>query len=133
KMGIVVDDKQIDAYFDRITDHKLSTRQFREIIDDMRVGPKQLFDMFREELQADIAQKMKLPAYLPSPEKYWEYYQQLKARQKIEAAALPVRDFADAVPDPTEAQIAALFEKHKDDFEAAFDGEFKPGFRQQRK
>ncbi len=133
KMGIVVSDKQIEDYIDRITDRKLSTRLFREIIDDMRVGPKQLFDMFREELQADIAQKMKLPAYLPSPEKYWEYYQQLKTREKIEAAALPVRDFADTVPDPTEAQIAALFEKHKDDFEAAFDGEFKPGFRQQRK
>jgi hypothetical protein len=135
KMGIVVDDKQIEAYIDRFTNHKLSTRMFREIVDEMpmRIGAKQLFDMFREELQADIAQKMKLPAYLPSPAKYWEYYQRINTRERIEVASLPVRDFVEGVADPTDAQIAALFEKHKDEFESAIDSEFKPGFRQPRK
>ena len=133
KMGIVVSDKQIEDYIDRFTERKLSTRLFKEIVDDMRLGPKELFDIFREELQADIAMRMKAPFGLPSPEKYWEYYQQLNTREEIEVATVPVKDFTDEVADPTEKEIAALFEKGKNDFEQAGDGEFKPGFRQPRK
>jgi len=133
KMGIVVSDPQIRDYILRFTENKLSTRTFSDILEQMRLSPKELFDLFREELQGDIAQKMKAPAYLPSPEKYWEYYQQLNTREKIEAAAIPVNDFTRNVPDPTEKQVAGLFDKHKSDFERAVDGELIPGFRQPRK
>jgi hypothetical protein len=133
KMGIVVSDPQIRDYIKRFTNNKLSTARFSEILERMRLSPKELFDMFREELQGDIARKMKVPAYLPSPEKYWEYYQQLNTREKIEVAALPVLDFAADIPDPAEKQIAALFEQHKADFERAANGEFRPGFRQPRR
>lgn len=133
KMGIVVSDPQVRDYIDRFTERKLSTEAFKAILDEIHLSPRQLFDLFRDELQADIAQRMKLPAALPSPEKYWEYYQQLNTRQKIVVAALPVKDFTDKVAEPADAQIAALFEKKKADFDAAYDGEYKPGFRQPHK
>ncbi len=133
QMGIVVTDPQIRDYIQGFTDNKLSTRTFSNILEQMRLSPKELFDMFREEMQGDIAQKMKVPAFLPSPEKYWEYYQQLNTREKIEAAAIPVNDFIAKVPEPAQKQVADLFEKHKSDFERALDGEFIPGFRQPRK
>ncbi len=133
KMGIVVTDPQIEDYIALATDHKLTGRMFGDIVEEMRISPKQLYDSFRDELMANAAYRMKSPPDLPSPEKYWEYYRQLRTRAKIEVAALPVGDFAAGVPEPTEAQVAALFEKHKNDFEAAGDGEFKPGFRQPQK
>lgn len=133
KMGITVSDPQIESYINRFTDRKLSTKKFQEILDDMRMSPKELFDSFREELQADIILRMTHPVVLPSPEKYWECYKQLNTREKIEAAAVPVKDFTEKIAEPTGTQIADLFEKHKNSFEQAFNGEFKPGFRQPRK
>ncbi len=130
KLGIVVSDKQVEDYIDGFTDRKLSTRKFHEILREMQIGPKELFDIVRDELQAVTAYRMKQPVVVPSPEKYWEYYQELNTREKIEVAALPVKEFTGKVAEPTDAQIAKLFEKHKDDFEQAIDGEFKPGFRQ---
>ncbi|MGE5194595.1 MAG: hypothetical protein ACM3U2_19050 [Deltaproteobacteria bacterium] len=133
KMGIVVTDRQIEDYIATATDHRLTSRMFGEIVDEMRISPKQLFDSFRDELQADAAYRMKRPPDLPAPEKYWEYYRQLRTREKIEVASLPVSDFAASVPEPAEAKIAALFEKHKADFELSRNAEFKPGFRQPQK
>ena len=133
KLGIVVSDKQVDNYFDGFTDGKLSDKQFHSILREMQIGAKELFDIFRDELQAVTAYRMKVPVVTPSPERYWEYYQQLNTREKIEVAALPVKDFTGQVPDPTDAQIAKLFEKHKNDIEQAFEAEFKPGFLQPRR
>jgi hypothetical protein len=133
KMGIVVSDPQIKDYIGRITENKLSSTKLQEIVDDMHMSPQELFDSFRDELEAQIAIRMKIPSTIPSPEKYWEYYQQLNTREVIEAAALPVADFADKVPDPTDAQVASLFEKHKNDFEQAYDAKYIPGFRQPHK
>jgi hypothetical protein len=133
QMGVVVTDRQIEDYIALATDRRLTSRMFAEIVDELRTSPKQLYEAFRDELQASTAYRMKSPPDLPSPEKYWEYYRQLKTRQSIEVASLPIGDFAATVPDPTEAQIVALFEKHKADFEMARNGEFKPGFRQPQK
>ncbi len=133
KMGIVVSDSQIQDYIERFTERKLSTETFATILEELQISPRELFDIFRDELQADIAQKMKFPAPLPSPEKYWEYYQQLNTRQKIVVAALPVNEFLEQVPEPSDAKIQALFDKKKAEFESAFNGEYKPGFRQPQK
>ncbi|HLJ10931.1 MAG TPA: hypothetical protein VKU82_07065 [Planctomycetaceae bacterium] len=133
KLGIKVTDKQIDEYIDKFTGRKLSSKKFREIIDDLHIGGNELFDMFRNELQAQIAIQLKAPQIVASPERYWEYYQQLNTREKIEVAALPVSDFTDKVPEPSESQVAELFEKHKADIPKSSDAEYKPGFRQPRK
>jgi len=139
QLGIVVSNRQIEEYIDTVTrgrglsGHKLSTKKFQEILKEMQLSPKILFDMLRDELQAGAARQMKFPSLVPSPERYWEYYQQLNTREKIAVAGLPIREFTDKVPDPTEAQVVAFFDQHKSDFESASDGEFKPGFKQPQK
>jgi|GEM_PF-6597949 len=133
KLGIVVTDKQVEEYIRGVTQRKLSTKKFEEVIREMQLGARELFDMVRDELLAVTAYRMKQPVVVASPEKYWEYYQALNTREKIEVAAVPVKDFTSQAPEPTPAQIAKLFEEHKDDDERAFEGEFKPGFRQPRR
>jgi hypothetical protein len=133
KLGIVISDKQVEDYIDSFTDRKLSTKKVREILREMQVNSKDLSDYMRDELLAVTAFRMKQPVVVASPEKYWEYYQELNTRQKIEVVELPVKDFTGNVPDPTDDKIAKLFEKHKDDFEQTFEGVYKPGFRQPRR
>ena len=133
KLGIVVSDKQVEDYIDSFTDRKLSTKKVHEILREMQVNSKDLSDFLRDELLAVTAFRMKQPVVVASPEKYWEYYQELNTRQKIEVVELPVKDFTGNVPQPTDDKIAKLFEKHKDDFEQAYEGVYKPGFRQPRR
>jgi hypothetical protein len=141
KMGIVVTDEDVEAFLRQFTslpefpERKLTKKKFFEALHrlPMQLSPKQLYDMLRDELAAKLAMRTKLPPSLPSPEKYWEYYQQLNTRQRIVAAALPVKDFAEQVPDPSESQINDFFAKHREQAEFAGGGEFKPGFRQPRR
>jgi hypothetical protein len=139
QLGIVVSNRQVEEYIDTVTrggelhGNRLSTKQFQDVLKSMKLSPKLLFEMLRAELQAGAAFQMKFPRLIPSPERYWEYYQQLNTRQKIAVAGLPVREFTDKVPDPSDSQVAAFFDQHKSDFESAVNGEFKPGFKQPQK
>ena len=90
ELGITVADHQIDDYIDQITDKKLSKKKFLEIVRDMQISPKELYDLFRTELEVQTARRLTLPVPLPSPEKYWQYFQELNTRQKIAVAAVPV-------------------------------------------
>lgn len=133
QMGISVSDPEVEAYIKEFTNKKLSQKKFFEILEKLQLGPGELYDMFREEMMSVRAFQVKAPASLQSPEKYWEYYQQLNTREKIETAALPVSEFTSQAPEPAEAEVAALFKEHKDEFDSAADGEYKPGFRQPQK
>jgi hypothetical protein len=134
KLGIAVAEHQIQDYIDRITDQKLSEKAFREIVvGELQISPKELYELFRTELEVQTARFLKLPRPLPSPEKYWEYFLQLNTRQKIAVAAVPVDSFTDKTGEPTDAQVAKLFQDHQYDVESAFNAEFRPGFRQPQK
>ena len=122
KLGIVITDKQVEEYIRGFTDRKLSTATFEEIIREMQLGARELFDMLRDEMQAVTAFRMKQPVVVASPEKYWEYYQALNTREKIEVAAVPVKEFTVLTPEPTPAEIAKLFDEHKEDIEQTFEG-----------
>jgi hypothetical protein len=128
--GIVVPDDLINDYIDQVTEKKLSRKKFLEIVSDMQISPKELYDLLRTELVADSASRLTSPNVLPSPEKYWQYFQQLHTRQKIAVAGVPVNSFVDQAGEPTEAQIAKLFSEHQYEYEQAYNGEFRPGFRQ---
>ena len=149
KLGVAISDAQIQDFIDSVTINglartfgsgfgamggkKLTSKQFQQIVRELQISPKQLFDLLREELEVVTAYRLTLPAPLPSPEKYWEYFQQLNTRQKIAVAAIPVNSFTDKTGDPTDAQIANLFSKYQYEGESAFNGEFRPGFRQPQK
>ncbi|MGQ0635739.1 MAG: hypothetical protein ACT4QC_14080 [Planctomycetaceae bacterium] len=130
RMGIVVDDLQIERFLDQETNKKLTTSNFRDILEKLTIAPRELYGILRDELAAMLAYQLTVPSVAPSPEQYWRFYQQLNTRQKIEAAVLPISDFKARVPAPSEAEIARFFEAHKGAVESSRNGEYRPGFRQ---
>jgi hypothetical protein len=142
RLGIVVEDKQIEEYIreparqtpglDQFpgSDRKLTQDQFKRILSELQCGPDQLYDALRNELQLRTVQRLLAPTSSLSPEQCWEFYRQLNTRQKIEVAALPVKDFAEALEAPTDAVLTRFFESYKTRFESSADGEYRPGFRQ---
>ncbi len=51
-------------------------------------------------------------------------------RQRVDLAAVPVEQFLSKVADPSEAELKAYFEKHKNDYETLRDEVPVPGFKQ---
>ena len=133
RMGLVVDDERIGRFIDQETSNKLSTEQFRRIARELNLSDKDIYDILGDELLATDVYQLTFPITTHTPEQYWKFYQQLHTRQKIEVAALPVKDFVAKVDAPSDAEITTLFEKHKARFESSSEGEYKPGFRQQQK
>lgn len=48
------------------------------------------------------------------PEQRWEDWRRVNERISLQVATLPVESFLDKVPEPTDAQLTALFEQHRD-------------------
>lgn len=142
RLGVVIEDKQIEEYIreparrtpgiDQFpgADRKLTQDQFKRILAEMQTSPDQIYDVLRNELELRTAQRLLAPASSLSPEQCWEFYRQLNTRQKIEVAALPVKDFAESIEAPTDAVLSRFFESYKTRFESSADGEYRPGFRQ---
>lgn len=139
RMGITVDDDDVSRFLDRTFRNKLTTSSFREVCDELRVPPRQLYSVLKDELQAIETAQLARPGIPTPPEELWRIYQKVHTRQKIEAAAVPVSAFVDRVGEPSESDIAALFEKHKTTFDPrdnpgnSWGGKYTPGFRQPRK
>ncbi|HEY3966068.1 MAG TPA: hypothetical protein VGM05_16025 [Planctomycetaceae bacterium] len=148
-LGVAISDSQIQEYIDNIAlnglswtfgprfggmsgmgGKKLTGKQFQEIVRELQISSKQLYDLLREELEVQTARRLTIPSPLPSPEKYWEYFQQLNTREKIAVAAIPVNSFLDKTGEPSDADVSKLFAKYQYEGESAFNGEFRPGFRQ---
>lgn len=133
RLGLVVTDPMIDSHIKRLTEHKLTAEQFRSTLRSMDLREKQLYDMFREELLARNAWLITRPMIDHTPEQYWHYYRQMKVRQNLEVAALPVSEFAKSIKDPSDAVLLAFFDQHKNRFAGQGPDYATPGFRQPNK
>lgn len=139
RMGISVDDEDVGRFLDKTFRNKLTTSSFREVCKELRIAPAQVFRALKEELQAIETAQLIRPAVPTPPEELWRIYQKVHTRQKIEAAAIPVAAFVDQVGEPSEQEVAALFAKHKSEFDPrdnpgiSLGGKYTPGFRQPRK
>ncbi|MSR56123.1 MAG: hypothetical protein EXS05_00375 [Planctomycetaceae bacterium] len=139
RLGIVVDNNQIDALIAEISSlpggggDKLSSDQFQKIVKELQISAKQLYDILREEVAWQTAFNLTFPVSTLAPEQYWKIYQQLNARQTIDVAPLPVKDFVAKVDTPSAGLLTRYFESHKTTFDASVGGEYKPGFRQPTK
>jgi len=138
-MGITVDDEDVSRFLDKTFRNKLTTSSFREVCNELRVAPRQLYSVLKDELQAIETAQLVRPAVPTPPEELWRVYQKVHTRQKIEAAAIPVSAFVDTVGEPSDQEVAALFAKHKSEFDprdnprVSLGGKYTPGFRQPRK
>ncbi len=52
--------------------------------------------------------------YASTPAQRWDYYKRLNQRATIELVAIPVANYVDLIPEPSETTLRKFFEEHKD-------------------
>lgn len=119
-IGIVVSDAAINNYLSQLAQGQVSSEELRGLVSNLaaggrRVGMNYIFEAMREEMLADTY----LDSYAQAvqtvtPAQRWEDWQRLNDRVVVESMAVPVGNFVDEVPDPTDADLRAFFEKYKD-------------------
>jgi len=146
QLGLRVNDAAVTAFIKKITDNRISAPTFKEIRTRLHVGEPELYNILASELQARMAAEF-LYGYNPQdllgysplipPERYWDLYRRMKVKQRMDVAALPVKDFIDESAEPTPQELAELFDRYKanEPFvtpEGSLE-EGRPGFRQPRR
>lgn len=113
EMGITVSEDAVSDYIERITNKKLTQKDFNSILKQERVSESEVFDAIRGELKARLAMQMLYPSVVPSPEQYWDDYRKLQMTETLDVAAVPIADFISAAPNPTEDQLLTYFDQWK--------------------
>ncbi|WP_417384521.1 SurA N-terminal domain-containing protein [Gimesia sp.] len=132
KMNLIVSDDAISNYISRYTNNKLSRKAFQQTCQQLGKTEGQIYDIFRDQLQARLAFQMLRPEVSLTPDQYWNFYKKFNVREELELVALPVKDFEGEVPAPTTAEKKAFFETYKTVFPGE-KGPGSPGLRQPQK
>jgi len=128
ELGMVISNSMINAYLREMTGGRISRETFRQILQEMHLSDRQLFDALRTELAARQMLEMIDFSTLPTtPAQRWDYYQRLNRRATVELVAEPVAKYVDRVGEPEEAALRDLFEKYKENYYDPASPE--PGFR----
>ena len=136
-LGIVVTDKMVSNWINKATQEKLSREDFAEIRQKLNFGDgpiseSKLLECFRNEIKAMMAYQIlrPQPSSMPQgPDVYYATFKRTKVRQRLNTVRLDVDAFVGQVADPSEAEIATLFEEGR----LRFPNEQEPGspgFRQ---
>jgi hypothetical protein len=137
ELGIAVTDSMVSDYINRMTQEKLSAKDFAAIRTNMNFGgnpvsEEELFNAFRQEIKALIAFQHLRPvlAGIPQgPEFYYELFRRTRVNQRLNTVRLDVDAFLSEVGEPSEADIATLFADYRLKF-PGMDEPGSPGFRQ---
>ncbi|MFO1092723.1 MAG: SurA N-terminal domain-containing protein, partial [Planctomycetaceae bacterium] len=146
RLGLRVPDGAVTDFIRRMTDGKISQEKFKEIRQRLHVSEPELYSILAYELEARMAAKFlygidpeerwEAVRSLP-PEQFWDLYRRMHVKQRIEVAALPVKEFVDEAAQPTPEQLAELFDKYRNNSPLlTADGqveEGRPGFEQPRR
>ncbi|ADG68027.1 hypothetical protein Plim_2201 [Planctopirus limnophila DSM 3776] len=125
QQNIVLDDAAVDRFIRRITDEKLSAEDFRKVIRRLNIDESRLFEVIKSELTANLAARLLRPpvarqgvvtTLTPTPDQYWAEFEKLNLKEELRVAALPVVAFVGELPEPTNAELTAFFNKYKDKF-----------------
>ncbi len=115
ELGFKVSEKAVNDYLASLAEGKVSNEDVKQILKQMRMSQGQLFEGLRTELLAlRLAQTFWISLAAATPAQRWEYYQRLNRKAKIEAIPVPAVQFAEKVAPPSEADLRAFFEEHKD-------------------
>jgi len=128
ELGIVISNQMINAYLQEMTGRRVSRDTFRQVLREMHVSDRQLFEALRTELAArQMLEMIDFSTAPTTPAQRWEYYQRLNRRATVELVAEPVAKYVDRVPEPEETTLRGFFEKYKENY---FDPTSpEPGFR----
>ncbi|MBI1310252.1 hypothetical protein GC176_03010 [bacterium] len=124
--GIAVSNEYIRNFLDEVSDGRLTREKFNQMRTALQIGETEVFDILRDELEANLAYQIVSPVSARMPEQYWQDFEKLNVRYTIEASAVPVKPFAEKVGKPSDEELRTLFDEFKNRFPAG--GE--PGFYQ---
>jgi hypothetical protein len=135
ELGVRISDAALDEFLDTLTDEVVPRSQFAELLKEATQGVfdrSQLFEQLRIELSA---QHMRMMAgsgvFAMSPSLAWDGFNRMNRRVKAELLPLPVADFDSQVTaQPTDVQVAALYEEGKDRYASPDSPE--AGFKRRR-
>ena len=144
RMGVSVTDESINQFLARVTQNKLTSKDYNETLREVGMSEGELFNLVRGELEVQlVAQLISTPADAhptmaqftrgmysgriarQTPEQLWQAFRKLHVRQALTTVAVPVTDFVKLVPEPTEAELRVFFDKYKHGFG---DEQGTPGF-----
>lgn len=131
QMGIQLSDDAINKFITTVTANKLSQSEFKEVRTEMRLGETELYNILREQLQAQVAMQMLMPRNFTTPANYWDYFRRLNVKQEIKVAAVPVSAFV-SENKLEDGRISAFFEQYKNNVPGNFVSP-EPAFGQPRK
>ncbi|MBL8812144.1 MAG: hypothetical protein JNM43_18415 [Planctomycetaceae bacterium] len=139
-MGIAVTNRMVTEYLHFLTQDKLTSAMFAEIRSGMNFGGEvvsepELFDAFRQELEARLAYFQLTPngTSLPqAPGVLYELFKRSRVNQRLNTVRLDVDAFLPEVEEPKDADVERLFAEYRLKFPNT-DEPGSPGFRQPNK
>lgn len=140
EMGIAVTDRMVTSYLHFLTQDKLTGEMFAEIRSGLNFGGEtisepEVFDAFREELEARLAYFQLTPngSSLPQPPGVlYELFKRSRVNQRLNTVRLDVDAFLPDVEEPKDADVERLFAEYRLKFPNT-DEPGSPGFRQPNK
>ncbi|MBM4003704.1 MAG: hypothetical protein FJ295_10515 [Planctomycetes bacterium] len=138
QMGIVVNDQTVNDYLREFCDGKLTGQEreqtIKELMGDRRssLTDKDVFEQIRLNIAARMVREIAfVSSQVTTPASVWKHYNRLNRRIKAEILPVAVADFVDKVREPSDAEVTAFYEKHKN--QPTFPDSPEPGFMLRKK
>lgn len=125
ELGITISDAAVAQFLNDVFNGELTEADLRQVRNDMRIGTGEIVDILREQIRAREAFLLLAPRSGPTPQELWAEYQKLETKAEVTAVAVPADPFVVQVPDPSDVELAAYFDRFKS-VPAPAEGE--PGF-----
>jgi hypothetical protein len=123
QLGLAVTDSAVNDFINAVSDNKLKGDELNAALravgsGQIRYTPEQIFDALRFELEVRSFGELLYSDSMGgvTPEQWYDYYSRLHRNAIIQVLPVEVKDFVAKVPDPSEGDLRAFFEKYKDDF-----------------
>ena len=117
KLDVVITDDLIESYLKQVTANKLSTADYKNALDKLRLSKGRLFDILRTEMLADTVEKLFFSGMQSStPGEHLHYFSRVTRQVKAEIITIRADEqrFLEQVKEPTAAELKKYFEKYKE-------------------
>ena len=129
QLGMVVSDEQINAFLKRWTRDVVKRAEFQAAFKRSGLSEIQFFNLMRDEL---LAQQLQQMFYVSlegiTPAERWDYFTRVKQMATIEAVPVAVANYVARVDEPSDEELKAFFDEHKEEYSLPDSPE--PGFRE---
>ncbi len=132
QMGMVISDKTINNFLKELTQDLVKPANFQTSFKRSGISELHFFNAMRDELAAlQLDNMFRVSLRGVTPAQRWEYFTRVKQMATIEAAPVLVANYLDRIDEPSDEELKAFFEKHKDQYPLPISPE--PGFREPQK